>query len=167
MYRRSCITPHPPPQPTHCVAVEHHAGDTFTKTFEIKGIRNTSDKERSTYDFTCRLVNQRGKVCMECDRTTMFPFFAPPSPRDSTATPEEQPPPKPADRLRDHVVKQSEKLGELACGWVLVRLPPFVCAARVAAREYVVQQCGPAHKKHLLLSAAILCEAQTLLCPHH
>ncbi|CAN0395433.1 unnamed protein product, partial [Ectocarpus sp. 8 AP-2014] len=88
------------------------AGDTFTKTFEIKGIRNTSDKERSTYDFTCRLVNQRGKVCMECDRTTMFPFFAPPSPRDSTATPEEQPPPEPADRLRDHVVKQSEKLGE-------------------------------------------------------
>ncbi|CAN0136034.1 unnamed protein product, partial [Ectocarpus sp. 12 AP-2014] len=89
------------------------AGDTFTKTFEIKGIRNTSDKERSTYDFTCRLVNQRGKVCMECDRTTMFPFFAPPSPRDSTATPEEQPPPEPADRLRDHVVKQSEKLAEL------------------------------------------------------
>ncbi|CBJ29374.1 conserved unknown protein [Ectocarpus siliculosus] len=89
------------------------AGDTFTKAFEIKGIRNTSDKERSTYDFTCRLVNQRGKVCMECDRTTMFPFFAPPSPRDSTATPEEQPPPKPADRLRDHVVKQSEKLAEL------------------------------------------------------
>eukprot|EP00903_Cladosiphon_okamuranus_P017577 g16190.t1 len=59
------------------------AGDTFTKTVEVKRIRNTSDKERSTYDFTCRIVNQRGK------------------------------PVKIADRLRDHVVKQSEKLAEL------------------------------------------------------
>lgn len=108
---------HHPPPPTHCLAVEPHAGDTFTKTFEIKGIRNTSDKGRSTYDFTCRLVNQRGKVCMECDRTTMFPFFAPPSPSDPPATPQEQLPPKPADKLRDHVVKQSEKLGEACAGF--------------------------------------------------
>lgn len=83
--------------------------DTFTKTFEIKRIRNTSDKERSTYDFTCRILNQRGKVCMVCDRATMFPFFAPPSPSE---TPPPEQPVTTADRLRDHVVKQSEKLGE-------------------------------------------------------
>lgn len=84
-------------------------GDTFTKTVEIKRIRNTSDKERSTYDFTCSIVNQRGKVCMVCDRATMFPFFAPPS---ASETPPLEQPIKTADRLRDHVVKQSEKLGE-------------------------------------------------------
>lgn len=88
----------------------HPAGDTFTKTVEIKRIRNTSDNERSTYDFTCRITNQRGKVCMVCDRATMFPFFAPPSPSEETPPPEQ--PLKAADRLRDHVVKQSEKLGE-------------------------------------------------------
>lgn len=97
------------------------AGDTFTKTFEIKGIRNTSDKERSTYDFTCRLVNQRGKVCMECDRTTLFPFFAPPS-LSKMPPPEPEKAPKSADRLRDHVVKQSEKLGEPS---MYFRLPPL------------------------------------------
>lgn len=40
----------------------------------------------------------------------MFPFFAPPSPSEETPPPEQ--PLKTADRLRDHVVKQSEKLGE-------------------------------------------------------
>lgn len=100
-------------------ATTEPSGDTFTKTFEIKGIRNTSDKERSTYDFTCRLVNQRGKVCMECDRTTLFPFFAPPS-LSKTPPPEPEEAPKSADRLRDHVVKQSEKLGEPStCFWLL------------------------------------------------
>lgn len=104
---------HQPPHPT---------GDTFTKTVEIKRIRNTSDKERSTYDFTCRIVNQRGKVCMVCDRATMFPFFAPPS---TTETPPPEQPLKTADRLRDHVVKQSEKLGEGAHIHVAV-----VCSCR-------------------------------------
>lgn len=56
---------------------------------------------------------------MECDRATMFPFFAPPSPPDGSngtakgaiaaATT-----PKHLDRLHDHVVKQSERLGERA-----------------------------------------------------
>ncbi|CAM9790128.1 unnamed protein product, partial [Hapterophycus canaliculatus] len=92
-------------------------GDTFTKTFEIKGIKATSDRERSTYDFTCRLVNQRGKVCMECDRATMFPFFAPssqsPDTTESPGAPQPEQTSEAADRLRDHVVKQSEKLGGL------------------------------------------------------
>lgn len=57
---------------------------------------------------------------MECDRATMFPFFAPPSPSggpNGTAqggTTAESTTPKTSDRLRDHVVKQSEKLGEHA-----------------------------------------------------
>lgn len=53
---------------------------------------------------------------MECDRATMFPFFAPPSqssdPSGSPETPQPEKAAKTADRLRDHVVKQSEKLGE-------------------------------------------------------
>lgn len=53
---------------------------------------------------------------MVCDRATMFPFFAPPSP--SGAPPPEQPV-EMADRLREHVVKQSEKLGE---GWTILML---------------------------------------------
>lgn len=107
------------------------SGDTFTKTFQIKGIRNTSDKERSTYDFTCRLVNQRGKVCMECDRTTMFPFLVP----ASSVSPDHSnagdggangvaagvQADKAVDSLRDHVTKQSEKLGESTFSVDLVR----------------------------------------------
>lgn len=106
------------------------AGDTFTKTFQIKGIRNTSNKERSTYDFTCRLVNQRGKVCMECDRTTMFPFFVP----ASSVSPDHSKTgdggangvagvqaDKAVDSLRDHVIKQSEKLGESTSSVDLLR----------------------------------------------
>lgn len=115
-------------------------GDTFTKTFEIKGIKATSDRERSTYDFTCRLVNQRGKVCMECDRATMFPFFAPSSQSsETTGSPGAPQTGKTADRLRDHVVKQSEKLGELCARFLwrvrvcFLSLPPFgfsdVCKA--------------------------------------
>ena len=46
---------------------------------------------------------------MVCDRATMFPFFAPPS---ASETPPPEEPVKIPDRLRDHVVKQSEKLGE-------------------------------------------------------
>lgn len=52
---------------------------------------------------------------MECDRATMFPFQAPPSPPNQTGV--NEPPGKvriTADLLRDHVVKQSEKLGEAA-----------------------------------------------------
>lgn len=56
---------------------------------------------------------------MECDRATMFPFFAPPSPSssiDATDAKEaggiKQAPAQNTDSLRDHVIKQSEKLGE-------------------------------------------------------
>lgn len=61
---------------------------------------------------------------MECDRATMFPFFAPPSPasspgagantNDSKSEMDRARVEKPqiADSLRDHVIKQSEKLGK-------------------------------------------------------
>ncbi|CAM9952073.1 unnamed protein product, partial [Discosporangium mesarthrocarpum] len=94
------------------------AGDTFTKTFEIKRIRNTSGGESSTFDFTCRLVNQRGKTCLQCDKTMMFPFFAPPSAGDGLESTREARDGGEAgeaamvDSLRDHLIKQAEKLGK-------------------------------------------------------
>ena len=50
------------------------AGDTFTKTFEVRSVRNTSSGDRSIVNFTCNLKNQRGKVCMTADKQMLFPF---------------------------------------------------------------------------------------------
>eukprot|EP00904_Undaria_pinnatifida_P013303 jgi/Undpi1/9102/HiC_scaffold_26.g11560.m1 len=64
---------------------------------------------------------------MECDRATMFPFQVPPSPPDLSTGAKEPAPPETAragntaDLLRDHVVKQSEKLAEMG-GQTLRRL---------------------------------------------
>ena len=50
------------------------AGDTFTKTFEVRSVRNTSSGDRSIVNFTCNLKNQRGKVCMTANKQMLFPF---------------------------------------------------------------------------------------------
>ena len=49
-------------------------GDTFTKTFQVKTIRNTSDGLHSVITFECLLRNQRGKVCVSVDKTMLFEF---------------------------------------------------------------------------------------------
>ena len=50
------------------------AGDTFTKSFQVKSVRNTSSGDRTVINFACELINQRGRICMTADKQMMFPF---------------------------------------------------------------------------------------------
>jgi len=66
------------------------AGDTFTKSFEVHSIRNTSDGNHSIFYFTCNLINQRNRICMTADKRMLFQFKVPQSHRfldsDSSTT---------------------------------------------------------------------------------
>ncbi|CAM9773293.1 unnamed protein product, partial [Phaeothamnion confervicola] len=83
------------------------SGDTFKKRFTVKALRATRDGRKSAFDFLCELVNQRGKVCFRCEKTMLFPFHVPPS--HSRLADSDSPPP---EALLQHVIKQSEKLGD-------------------------------------------------------
>jgi acyl dehydratase len=50
------------------------AGDTFTKSFTVNAVRNTSDGNHSVIHFTCDLLNQRGRLCMRADKRMLFQF---------------------------------------------------------------------------------------------
>jgi hypothetical protein len=45
------------------------AGDTYTKRFKVKSIRNTSDDVNSVITFQCELINQRDRVVMSTNKT--------------------------------------------------------------------------------------------------
>eukprot|EP00518_Triparma_eleuthera_P002962 CAMPEP_0182453222 /NCGR_PEP_ID=MMETSP1319-20130603/372_1 /TAXON_ID=172717 /ORGANISM="Bolidomonas pacifica, Strain RCC208" /LENGTH=411 /DNA_ID=CAMNT_0024651125 /DNA_START=29 /DNA_END=1264 /DNA_ORIENTATION=+ len=85
------------------------AGDTFTKKFEVKSVRNTSDGEHSVLTFNCSLINQRGRVCMSADKTMLFDF-AHLSPSPVEASP---PIDNDEDMFRSHLLGKAEVLGEL------------------------------------------------------
>ncbi len=51
-----------------------YSGDTFTKSFEVNAIRNTSDGNHTVINFTCQLYNQRGQLCMTADKRMLFEF---------------------------------------------------------------------------------------------
>ncbi len=85
------------------------AGDTFTKKFQVKSIRNTSDGNHSVITFNCELINQRGRVCMSADKTMLFEFAA-------VAPSEISTPVNPATEqqlFRNHLMSKAEILGEL------------------------------------------------------
>jgi len=46
------------------------AGDTVKKTFQVTRVRNTSDGNHSIINFNCKLINQRGRVCMSADKVS-------------------------------------------------------------------------------------------------
>jgi len=84
------------------------AGDTFTKKFTVKSVRNTSDGEHSVITFNCELINQRDRVVMSTDKTMLFPFASSnPSTVEAPATvPKES-------QLEQHLMSKAEVLGEL------------------------------------------------------
>lgn len=84
------------------------AGDTFTKSFQVKSIRNTSDGNHSLIHFTCELINHRGRVCMSADKRLLFEF--PLSESDVS------PPIDPSTRsqlFRDHMLSKANVLSDL------------------------------------------------------
>ena len=88
------------------------AGDTFTKSFQVKSIRNTSDGNHSVIHFTCELINQRGRVCMTADKRMLFEFSMPES--SVTSTRKEGEDPFSTNRLfRDHLLSKAESLSEI------------------------------------------------------
>mmetsp|Transcript_13058 Transcript_13058/g.26662 ORF Transcript_13058/g.26662 Transcript_13058/m.26662 type:complete len:411 (+) Transcript_13058:5-1237(+) len=85
------------------------AGDTFTKKFQVKSVRNTSDGNHSVITFNCELINQRGRVCMSADKTMLFEFEAiSPSNVETPTNPATE-----AQLFRTHLMSKAEVLGEL------------------------------------------------------
>ena len=81
------------------------AGDTFTKSFRVESIRNTSDGNHSIFHILCSLKNQRGRICMTSDKRMIFEFPVPESNVVST------PNPGPGHQLfRDHLLGKSHIL---------------------------------------------------------
>ena len=84
-------------------------GDTFTRKFTVKSVRNTSQQNNSVITFACELINNKGRVCMSADKTMIFPFQA--SAPSSVTAPHnpvtsEQP-------FRSHLLSKAETLNQL------------------------------------------------------
>mmetsp|Transcript_18776 Transcript_18776/g.28967 ORF Transcript_18776/g.28967 Transcript_18776/m.28967 type:complete len:438 (+) Transcript_18776:151-1464(+) len=79
------------------------AGDTFTKSFQVQSVRNTSDGNHSIINFTCDLVNQRGRVCMRADKRMLFEFSVP----DSNVSCDISTPSTDNHLFRDHVLSKA------------------------------------------------------------
>lgn len=84
-----------------------YAGDTFTKHFVVKQVRNTSDKEHSIITFACELRNQHGKPVFTCDKKMLFPFAR------SLDVVGEYNPPVPPDALVSAMTARAGVLGQL------------------------------------------------------
>ena len=85
------------------------AGDTFTKSFQVQSVRNTSDGNHSIISFTCDLINQRGRLCMRADKRMLFPF---PIMMDSSA-PHSTISEDPEQLFRNHLFAKATVLSEL------------------------------------------------------
>jgi acyl dehydratase len=85
------------------------AGDTFTKKFKVRSVRNTSAGDTSVITFNCELINQRGRVVMSTDKTMMFPFKSnTPSTVDAPSNAAEY-----GRAFQEHLMSKAEVLGEL------------------------------------------------------
>jgi len=82
------------------------AGDTFKKSFHVKAVRNTSDGNHSIMDFTCDLINQRGRLCMRADKRMLFEF---PVQESSTTCSLDEP----EQLFRNHLFAKANILEEL------------------------------------------------------
>ena len=80
------------------------SGDTMTQSFTVRQIRNTSDGHHSIINFTCDLVNQRGRLCMRADKALLFQFPVPESNLSARVIEEEA-----VDRhlFRDHLLSKA------------------------------------------------------------
>jgi len=91
------------------------AGDTFTKTYTVESIRNTSDGNLSLIQFQCDMFNQRGRLVMRADKRMLFEFTVPEtskSQRPKKIEPVEDPPN--ANLFRDHLLSKSNILEGLS-----------------------------------------------------
>ena len=83
------------------------AGDTFTKSFRVDSIRNTSDGNHSIFHILCTLKNQRDRICMSADKRMIFPFVVPES--NVVASSNEG---EPTQLFRDHLLGKAPVLAE-------------------------------------------------------
>lgn len=81
------------------------AGDTVRKTFQVTRVRNTSDGNHSIINFKCKLVNQRGRLCMSADKRLLFEFPVPESNVTIPADPVEE-----SQLFRDHLLSKSREV---------------------------------------------------------
>jgi len=83
------------------------AGDTFTKSFRVHSIRNTSDGNHSIFHILCCLKNQRDRICMSADKRMIFPFIVPESSVVATLDDGET-----SQLFRDHLLGKASVLAE-------------------------------------------------------
>jgi acyl dehydratase len=90
------------------------AGDTFTKSFTVESIRNTSDGNHSVFHFNCDLINQRGRLCMRADKRMLFEFPVPSSSvKASSSRNKSGDDPVNLHLFRDHLLSKSHVCQEL------------------------------------------------------
>ena len=95
------------------------AGDTFTRRFQVKSRRTTTDGDHSIFTFGCSLQNQRGKTVFTCDKTMLFPF---PLDENTEAVFEgESPPP---EDLREHLIVRAGSMADKLRSHSLTPLRP-------------------------------------------
>jgi len=96
-----------------------YSGDTFTKSFEVNEIRNTSDGNHTVIHFTCELFNQRGQLCMTADKRLLFEFSVPGAEGDGSVdntsmVPHRDPfDPNANQHLRDHLLSKAETMCDI------------------------------------------------------
>jgi acyl dehydratase len=99
------------------------AGDTFTKSFTVNAVRNTSDGNHSVIHFTCDLRNQRGRLCMRADKRMLFQFAV----NQSNAIPkkaEEEDEAVNTHLFRDHLLSKATTVLALEPSHSLAKLRP-------------------------------------------
>eukprot|EP00551_Chaetoceros_affinis_P010699 CAMPEP_0203675752 /NCGR_PEP_ID=MMETSP0090-20130426/21984_1 /ASSEMBLY_ACC=CAM_ASM_001088 /TAXON_ID=426623 /ORGANISM="Chaetoceros affinis, Strain CCMP159" /LENGTH=375 /DNA_ID=CAMNT_0050542065 /DNA_START=22 /DNA_END=1146 /DNA_ORIENTATION=+ len=86
-----------------------YSGDTFTKSFEVNAIRNTSDGNHTVINFTCQLYNQRGQLCMTADKRMLFEFSV-----HGSSLPNYDPVDPTSNQLfRDHLISKAEIISDI------------------------------------------------------
>lgn len=84
------------------------AGDTVKKTFKVERARNTSDGNHSIINFKCRLINQRGRLCMSADKRLLFEF---PIPESNIIIPPDKS--ESSQLFRDHLLSKSGVMSKM------------------------------------------------------
>ena len=113
------------------------SGDTMTQSFTVRQIRNTSDGHHSIINFTCDLVNQRGRLCMRADKALLFQFPVPESNLSARVIEEEA-----VDRhlFRDHLLSKATTVLAESPSFSLADLKPGVLILHTMHRSLTFSQ---------------------------
>mmetsp|Transcript_20847 Transcript_20847/g.26931 ORF Transcript_20847/g.26931 Transcript_20847/m.26931 type:complete len:436 (+) Transcript_20847:73-1380(+) len=113
------------------------AGDTMSQAFTVTKMRNTSDGHHSIINFTCDLINQRGRLCMRADKALLFQFPLPESELSARVVEEE-----PVNRqlFRDHLLSKATTVLAENPSFSLADLKPGILILHTMHRSLTFSQ---------------------------